>query len=69
MFNNLSNSGEYRVNFDMSATTALLKWLNWNIALSDRYLSNPFPDASAMTSSTASGSVSGLLLEDTPRGH
>jgi putative salt-induced outer membrane protein YdiY len=43
MFNNLSNSGEYRVNFDIGATTALLKWLHWNIALSDRYLSNPVP--------------------------
>jgi putative salt-induced outer membrane protein YdiY len=43
MFNNLSNSGEYRMNFDVGATTALMKWLNWNISLSDRYLSNPVP--------------------------
>jgi putative salt-induced outer membrane protein YdiY len=43
MFNNLSNSGEYRVNFDVGATTVLMKWLTWNIALSDRYLSNPVP--------------------------
>jgi putative salt-induced outer membrane protein YdiY len=41
MFNNLSNGGEYRVNFDIGATTALTKWLSWNVALSDRYLSNP----------------------------
>lgn len=43
MFNNLSNGGQYRMNFDVGATTQLTKWLNWNIALSDRYLSNPFP--------------------------
>jgi hypothetical protein len=43
MFNNMTNTGEYRVNFDIGATTALLSWLNWNISLSDRYLSNPVP--------------------------
>ncbi|MFN0166730.1 MAG: DUF481 domain-containing protein [Bryobacteraceae bacterium] len=43
MFNNLSNSGEYRVNFDVGATTQLTKWLNWNVSLSDRYLTNPVP--------------------------
>lgn len=43
MFNNLSNSGEYRMNFDLGATTALTDWLTWNVALSDRYLSNPVP--------------------------
>ena len=43
MFNNITNAGEYRMNFDAGATTALTKWLTWNIALSDRYLSNPVP--------------------------
>jgi hypothetical protein len=43
MFNNLSNGGEYRQNFDLGATTQLIKWLTWNIAISDRYLSNPAP--------------------------
>jgi putative salt-induced outer membrane protein len=43
MFNNLSNGGEYRVNFDVGATTQVAKWLNWTIALSDRYLSDPVP--------------------------
>ena len=47
MFNNLSNSGQYRMNFDLGATTALTDWLNWNIALSDRYLSNPVPGRKA----------------------
>jgi putative salt-induced outer membrane protein YdiY len=40
-FPNLSNTGEYRMNFDVGANTRLLEWLTWNIALSDRYLSNP----------------------------
>jgi len=43
MFNNLSNTGELRQNGDLSLTTALTKWLTWNISLSDRYLSNPLP--------------------------
>jgi len=43
MFNNLSDSGNYRTNFDFGATTRLVRWLNWNIDLSDRYLSNPAP--------------------------
>jgi len=43
MFNNLSNSGEYRLNFDLGASTALTKWLNWNVAFSNRRLSNPVP--------------------------
>ena len=47
MFNNLSNSGEYRMNFDLGAITALTDWLTWNVALSDRYLSNPVPGRKA----------------------
>ncbi len=41
MFDNLSGSGQYRVNADAGATTQLTKWLNWNVSLSDRYLSDP----------------------------
>jgi hypothetical protein len=29
------------MNFDIGANTRLLEWLTWNVALSDRYLSNP----------------------------
>lgn len=43
MFNNLSDTGEFRVKFDISANTKLRSWLTWNVALSDRYLSNPAP--------------------------
>ena len=41
MFNNLSELGEYRVNFDVGTVTALKKWLSWQLTASDRYLSNP----------------------------
>lgn len=44
MFNNLTNTGNYRMNFDAGANTRLTKWLTWNISLSNRYLSNPAPN-------------------------
>ncbi|MCC7154789.1 MAG: DUF481 domain-containing protein [Bryobacterales bacterium] len=40
-FPNLTNHGEYRFNFDTNATVPVLKWLEWNIGYSNRYLSNP----------------------------
>jgi putative salt-induced outer membrane protein len=40
-FTNLSNTGEYRMNFDISGVTAIHKWLSWQLTISDRYLSNP----------------------------
>jgi putative salt-induced outer membrane protein YdiY len=43
MFNNLTDTGEYRMNFDVGAITQVFKWLTWNITFSDRYLSNPAP--------------------------
>lgn len=43
MFNNLSDTGAYRVNADLGFVTKVKKWLTWNVALSDRYLSNPVP--------------------------
>jgi len=42
-FTNLSNTGAYRVNFDISAVTAIRKWFSWQFTVSDRYLSNPVP--------------------------
>jgi len=41
MFNNLSNTGDYRMNFDLGMSTSLSKYFTWNAAVSDRYLSNP----------------------------
>jgi hypothetical protein len=43
MFNNLSNTGEYRMNFDLGTETKLRKWLSWQVTFSDRYLTNPSP--------------------------
>jgi len=42
-FPNLSEGGEYRMNFDASGVLAIKKWLGFHITLSDRYLSNPIP--------------------------
>jgi len=38
---NLSDTGEYRLNFDLHASLPLFKWLEWNIGVSNRYLTNP----------------------------
>jgi putative salt-induced outer membrane protein YdiY len=43
MFNDMTNTGTYRVNFDIGASTKISRWLTWNIALSDRYLNQPAP--------------------------
>lgn len=43
MFNDLTNTGDYRVNFDIGLSTQIFKWLSWNVSLSDRYLNNPAP--------------------------
>jgi hypothetical protein len=41
MFDNFSDTGAYRVNFDLSGNTKLHKWLVWNVSFSDHYLSDP----------------------------
>lgn len=41
MFNNLTDTGEYRINFDVGMVTTLNKWLAWQLTYSDRYQSNP----------------------------
>lgn len=41
IFSNLSDTGAYRANFDLSANTKLRKWLVWNLSFGDRYLSDP----------------------------
>jgi hypothetical protein len=43
MFNNLSQSGEYRMNLDLGTDTKIGKWLAWQLTISDRYISNPAP--------------------------
>jgi putative salt-induced outer membrane protein YdiY len=42
-FSNLSDTGAYRANFDITAVTAIRKWFSWQVTVSDRYLSNPVP--------------------------
>ncbi|MBZ5577365.1 MAG: DUF481 domain-containing protein [Acidobacteriia bacterium] len=37
----VTDTGNYRINFDVSAVTVLRKWLSWQLTASDRYLSNP----------------------------
>ncbi len=41
MFNNLTETGEYRINFDVGLVTNLSRWLAWQLTYSDRYQSNP----------------------------
>ncbi|MEO7145888.1 MAG: DUF481 domain-containing protein [Bryobacteraceae bacterium] len=43
MFNDLTDTGAFRANFDIGASTKLSKWLVWNVSLSDRYLNHPAP--------------------------
>ena len=40
-FANLSDTGQYRVNFDLSSVTTLKKWLGWQVTASDHFLSDP----------------------------
>ncbi len=40
-FFNMQDRGAYRLNFDLTETTQLKKWLGWNVTASDRFLSNP----------------------------
>lgn len=40
---NITNTGNYRINFDIALVAAINKWLGWNVTFSDRYLSNPIP--------------------------
>jgi putative salt-induced outer membrane protein YdiY len=41
LFTNLTETGTYRLNFDMGSSTVLKKWLGWHVTASDRFISNP----------------------------
>lgn len=43
LYPNLTERGDYRANFDLSAVTAIRKWLGWQFTFSNRLLSNPAP--------------------------
>jgi putative salt-induced outer membrane protein YdiY len=41
VFPDISNGGEYRFTFNSHAVTNIAKWLSWQLAFDDIYLSNP----------------------------
>jgi hypothetical protein len=41
LFNNLSDTGNYRLAFDLGWVTTMRKWVAWHVTASDRFLSNP----------------------------
>ena len=41
LFPNISDTGRYRMQFDVTAATKLKNWLSWQITYSDRYVSDP----------------------------
>jgi putative salt-induced outer membrane protein len=43
LFPNVSDTGEYRLQFAANATTKLNSWLSWQLTYSDIYISNPLP--------------------------
>ncbi len=43
IFPNLTNGGEFRINFDTALVTDITRRIGWQVTLSDRYLSNPPP--------------------------
>ena len=43
LYPSLSNTGNYRYQFDTSAAAKLKNWLSWQITLSDRFHSDPLP--------------------------
>jgi hypothetical protein len=43
MFNDLTDTGNFRINGDLSAATRVTKWMNWTLTVSDRYLHHPAP--------------------------
>jgi putative salt-induced outer membrane protein len=41
IFPNLSDTGDYRLQFDATAATKIKNWLSWQVTFSDRYASRP----------------------------
>lgn len=41
IFPNMSDTGQYRMNFDSTASIPVMKWLELNFGFNDRYISNP----------------------------
>jgi hypothetical protein len=43
MFNDLNLNHQFRFTFDVGSSTKIGKWITWNLALSDRFESQPAP--------------------------
>ena len=43
LYPNLTATGNYRMNFDISGVAAIKKWMSFQVTASDRYISNPLP--------------------------
>jgi len=43
IFPNLTETGEYRINFDSTLVTDITRRIGWQLTVSDRYFSNPPP--------------------------
>jgi putative salt-induced outer membrane protein YdiY len=41
IYPNVTEPGAYRMTFDGSAITSIMRWLSWQITVSNRYISNP----------------------------
>jgi hypothetical protein len=39
----VSDTGQYRVNFNLGMSTKIAKWLSWQITASDNYITDPVP--------------------------
>jgi putative salt-induced outer membrane protein YdiY len=42
-YNNVTSSGNYRLNGDVAFAAAIKRWLSYQVTASNRYLSNPLP--------------------------
>ncbi len=43
LYPNVSNTGQFRINFDTTASMPIYKFLEWNFGVSDRYQTDPLP--------------------------
>ncbi len=41
IYPNLSDTGQYRMIFNLSSVTAIKKWLGWHVSFTDNFLSDP----------------------------
>jgi len=43
LYPNMTDTGQFRLNFDMTASMPIYKFLAWNIGVNDRYQTDPLP--------------------------